>query len=125
MTETVQPTPATDLAADALCGPWQAVLADRHGFVYNSVTDAVENVEDPYEEVTVTVVRGTALPTDRDGTTGCRLRLPRSYNSGDVAYEIDDVCLVDADDPSVEAEARWVQAQAMAAGLNAAGAVTQ
>ncbi|MFC7276250.1 hypothetical protein ACFQS1_19835 [Paractinoplanes rhizophilus] len=46
--------------------------------------------------------------------------LPGSYQSGDVAYELDDVWLVDPDDPSVGAEARFIQAKAMAAGLNAA-----
>jgi hypothetical protein len=101
-----------------LRGPWSAFLADRHGFVYESMDDARENVEDPYEEVTITVVRGTAMPNDR---SGCRLRLPGSHHCGDKAYELDDVYLDDPDDPSVGAEARFEQAKAMAAGLNAAG----
>jgi hypothetical protein len=103
--------------AEALAGPWLAVLADRWGYVYDSVDDARANVEDPDDEVKVTVVRGTAVPNDRDGL---RLRLPGSCHSGDVAYELDDVYLDDPDDPSIGAEVRLEQAQAMAAGLNAA-----
>jgi len=103
---------------DHLQGPWTAVLADRSGFVYESVEDARENIDDPDDEVTITVVRGTALPDDR---SGCRLRLPGSLHCGDQAYALDDVYLNDPDDPSVGADARYAQAQAMAAGLNAAG----
>lgn len=103
---------------DPLRGPWQAVIADRWGFVYTSVEDARDNVEDPEAELTIAVVRGTAAPDDRGGTTGCRLRMPGSWLTGDMAYELDDVYL--DHDPSIAAAARWAQAQAMAAGLNAA-----
>lgn len=113
MTQT-QPAPAT---VEHLTGPWHAYLADRDGFVYESVADALENAEDTEDEFQITVVRGTALPNDR---SGCRLRLPGSNHCGDRAYEIDDVYLEDPDDPTVGAEARLLQAQAMAAGLNAA-----
>lgn len=102
----------------ALQGPWQAVLADSYGFVYESVADAQENADDPDDEFTITVVRGGALPHN---DSGCRPRLPGSYHSGDKAYELDDVYLDDPDDPSIAAEARFAQAQAMAAGLNDVG----
>lgn len=105
-------------AVNHLQGPWTAVLTDLTGFVYTSVADARDNVEDPDEQVSIAIVRGSALPDDR---SGCRLRLPGSYHSGDMAYEMDDVYLDDPDDESVGAEARYAQAQAMAAGLNAAG----
>jgi hypothetical protein len=112
---TDQSTPATSVH---LAGPWQAVLAESDGFVYDSVADALENAEDPEGEFTVTVVRGSAMPNDR---SGCRLRLPGSFLSGDKAYELDDVYLDGDGDESVSAVARFAQAQAMAAGLNAAG----
>lgn len=109
--------------AEALRGPWVAVLADGDGFVYDSVDDARENAEDPEDQFTVTVVRGSAAPSDRDGTTGINLRLPGTFMAGDVAYVLDDVYLDDPDDPSVGADARLAQALAMAAGLNAAASV--
>jgi hypothetical protein len=106
-----------DSRAGALAGPWRAVLADLNGDVYASVAAAPEGVEDQDEPVTISVVRGTALPVDRGGD----LCAPGTYHSGDVAYELDGVDLED-DDPSVGADARFIQAEAMSAGLNAAGA---
>lgn len=106
---------------DHLQGPWAAVIADRDGFVYNSVDDVRENAEDPEDEYTIAVVRGSAVPTDRNGTTGCRLRLPGSAFCGDKAYEIENIYLDGDGDETTGLEARWAQAQAMAAGLNAAG----
>jgi hypothetical protein len=102
---------------EALRGPWVAVLADRWGFVYESVADARENTEDPDEEHKVTIVRGSALPNDR---SGCRPRLPGSNLCGDRVFELDDVYLDGDGDDSTGAEARYAQAVAMAAGLNAA-----
>lgn len=118
MTQTAEPT-ADQLRTDALRGPWQAVLSDRYGFVYTDADDARENAEDEDEELTVSVVRGTAAPADRGG---CRMRLPGSNQCGDEAYAIE--AFLDDDDPSVGAEVRLIQAQAMAAGLNAAAAPT-
>lgn len=106
-----------------LCGPWVAILSDDSGFVFPTVEDAIESLGGE-EEVEIAVVRGSAMPNDRDGTTGVLLRRPGSVMSGDVAYEIE-CYLIDPDDPSVGADARYAQAQAMAAGLNAAaGAVS-
>lgn len=112
----------TETTTAALTGPWLAVVADRYGFVYDSVADAKDSAED--DEVKISVVRGTAMPNDRNGTTGVLLRLPGSHDSGDVAYELDDVYL-DDEDESVAADARYAQAQAMAAGLNAAAEATR
>jgi hypothetical protein len=99
-------------------GPWLPVLADDDGFVYPTVKDAVEALGEG-EEVRISVVRGTATPTDRNGTTGVLLRLPGSYHAGDVACDVE-AFLVDPDDESTGAHARYEQAKAMAAGLNAA-----
>jgi hypothetical protein len=102
-----------------LTGPWVAVLADTYGFVYESVADARENADHAAgREFGVSVRRGTAAVIEPAGDRG---RLPGSYHSGDLAYELDDVWLDDADDQSIGADARFAQAQAMAAGLNAAG----
>lgn len=104
--------------SEHLKGPWIAVLADRYGFVYESLADALENAEDPeFETFEISVRRGTAAVIK---PAGVRSRLPGSYSCGDLAYEIDDVYLND-DDDSVGGEARYEQAKAMAAGLNAAG----
>jgi hypothetical protein len=105
--------------SEHLRGPWLAVLADNHGFVYPTVEEAIESLGEE-EEVQISVVRGTALPNDRNWTTGVLERLPGSHHSGDVACEID-AYLVDPDDESIGARARYEQAKAMAAGLNAAG----
>jgi hypothetical protein len=107
----------TDQINEHLRGPWVAVLTDRSGFVYESVAVAVEDLGEDYdEEVEISVRRGSAAPADRFGN----LRTPGSYSTGDLAYETE-AYLVDPGDASVGAEARYVQAQAMAAGLNAAG----
>ncbi|GAA2623857.1 hypothetical protein GCM10010399_63930 [Dactylosporangium fulvum] len=104
-----------ELRAEALAGPWQAVLADRYGYAYQDVTDARKNIADPDDEVRITIVRGTALPNNRSGD---ELRLPGSYQSGDQIFEID--AYLEDEDPSIGAEVRFEQAKAMAAGLNAA-----
>lgn len=103
-----------------LAGPWQAVLATRDGFVLDSIEEAIEDFGED-EEVRITIVRDTAVPTDRNGTTGDVLRLPGSYKSGDMIFELE-AYLTDPDDESMGAAARWAQAQAMCAGLNAATA---
>ncbi len=99
--------------SDHLRGPWQAVLAECHGDVYASVAEAIHELgEDFDEELTVSVVRGTAAPTHD--------QMPGSWRSADRIFELE-VWLVDPDDEGCGAEARFAQAQAMAAGLNAAG----
>lgn len=103
------PTPSV-MAAEHLRGPWMAVLSDTDGTVYPTVAAAIENLGEE-EEVEIAVVRGTAAPTDGER--------PGRHACGDAAYEIE-CYLIDPDDPSVGAEARYAQAQAMAAGLNAA-----
>jgi hypothetical protein len=101
-----------------LRGPWLAVLADRDGFVYESIDEARENFDEA-DEFRVSIVRGTAMPSkplDEDDTP----RLPGSYSSGDQIFELDYLYLDGDGDLSVSAGARFAQAQAMAAGLNAA-----
>lgn len=101
---------------DHLRGPWRAVLANRDGFVWRTYADAVENLADA-EEMTISVVRGTALPVEDE--EGGEARGAGTYDAGDLIFEID-AYLVDPDDDSCGAEARYAQAQAMADGLNAA-----
>lgn len=109
----------TDKISDYLGGPWLAVLSDQSGFVYESVADAHENGDDPGEEFSVSIRRGSALPNNRSGD---RLRLPGSFLSGDQIFDLDDLYLDDNGDMSVSAEARYEQAKAMADGLNRASA---
>lgn len=100
--------------AEHLRGPWAAVIS-RRGKAYPDVRTARIELGDN-GEVDISVRRGTARPhEDDDGY------LPGSYATGDLAYELSFVYLTDDGDPSVAAEARFAQAQAMAAGLNAAG----
>jgi hypothetical protein len=96
-----------------LSGPWQAVLSHRGESYPDMRTAQIELGENG--EVDISVRRGTALAHEDDYPY-----LPSSYNSGDVAYKLDGIYFSDGD-PSTDAEARWAQAQAMAAGLNAAG----
>lgn len=103
--------------AEALRGPWLAVLADRDGFVYPTFAEAMENLDED-EEMMIAVVRDSAMPTD--GGDPEQLRMAGTYNAGDLIFEVD-AYLIDPDDESLGAEARYAQAQAMADGLNAAG----
>lgn len=88
-------------------GPWTAVLS-QHGDILDNL-----NGLRPDDEVDISICRWSAMP-DEDGI------LPRAYASGDVIELWDDLYVEDGD-PSTNAAARWAQAQAMAAGLNAAG----
>lgn len=98
-----------------------ALLAARDGWVFESFEAALAELgEDHDEEMTIRVARGTALPAELVDPEHDVPRLPGSYSCGDVAIDLDDVWLVDPDDASIGAEARYIQAQAMAAGLNAA-----
>lgn len=94
-----------------LRGPWQAVISHA-GDAYDGVRTARIELG-ATGEVDISVRRGTAAPDDG--------YLPGTYRPGDIAYEIEDVLITDRDDPSVAADARYAQAVAMAAGLNAAG----
>lgn len=98
------------MTSEHLRGPWQAILSQA-----GDVLDGTDPLGDlnPDDEVDISIRRGSALP-DEDGS------LPGSYRSGD-AIELWDDMYVEDGDPSTDADARWAQAQAMAAGLNAAG----
>jgi hypothetical protein len=99
-------TTTTDITTEALAGPWHAVLADRYGYPI----DQGDIVDYEPDELKVSIVRGSAVPIEVDGEA----RLPGSWLSADRIAEFDDF-----EEPE-EVEARWVQAQAMAAGLNTA-----
>lgn len=103
-------------AAEHLRGPWLAMLEDRDGAVYPTWEMARKELDDGVE-MTISIVRDTAMPFD--GGDPENLRLPGSYNAGDIAHETD-AYLVDDDDPSLGAEAQYARAQAMADGLNRA-----
>lgn len=81
---------------------WQAVMVDQRDFVVDAST------VDDHVAVSVYVVRRSSLPVDG--------HLPSDYETTDVAHWVSPV-------PGCgESAARWTQAQAMAAGLNAAEA---
>lgn len=94
------------IRAEALAGPWVAVLAASDGWLV--IVDAEE--DDP-EDVQIAIVRRSAAPVDDYGVD----RLPGSYASPDHLVRFDDF------EDWAEVRACWVQAQAMVAGLNAAG----
>jgi hypothetical protein len=87
---------------DHLEGPWTAVLSDGDGY---AVDDLGELFAD--SEVEISIRRDTALPDDEG-------KLPGSFNGGDLIEVFGDYF-------GEGGEPRWAQAQAMAAGLNAAG----
>lgn len=108
MTDTrTSTTPATEATADTLRGPWHAVLTTDDGFVIDNLDGL-----NPDDEVSISIRRGTSLP-DEDG------HAPGGGFSGDM-IELWEHLYVEDGDPSTDAPARWAQAQAMAAGLNAA-----
>ncbi|AEV86697.1 hypothetical protein ACWT_5680 [Actinoplanes sp. SE50] len=90
---------------DHLRGPWQAVLSYR-GEPLPDI--AALNGEDGAD---FSICRGTAIPVDLGGGL---LDWPRSFSGDDVIELWEDV-------EYDEAKIRWVQVQAMVAGLNAAG----
>lgn len=95
-----------------LADVWRACLADGYGWVL--VIDDVD--ADLVSDVAIYIVRRTAAPaTDGDGQ-----RMPGSYNSEDLLISLEDFD-TGGDELEVLRE-RWAQAQAMAAGLNAAEA---
>ncbi len=110
----------------ALRGPWHAYIAELEGFVYPDMSDLRENCEefgDPEAAFEVVIVRGSAMPKP----AGCRDRLPGSHTAADKAFKADNLYLDDditgEVDESESVSAIFARAQAMAAGLNAAGAV--
>jgi hypothetical protein len=111
-------------APEHLAGPWQAVLADIHGWVYDSVEDAVPELDEleelDYDDFTIYIVRRASLPVRVTGRD--RLRMPGVYSEGDVAHMDDDFQLVDTRTPATGGAARLAQARAMAEGLNRAAA---
>ncbi len=86
--------------SEHLRGPWQVVLSTEGTII--SGLDELETGED----ADFCIVRASAIPVDGDW--------PRVFSGDDVIELWEDL------EPD-EAEIRLVQAQAMAAGLNAAG----
>ena len=100
-------TATSDTATGALRGPWLAVLS-FHGDV---LPEGELSYLDDDEEVDISIRRGPALP-DAAGS------LPRTYYAADEIRLWEDLHVGDRiDDHGIDA--RWAQAQAMAAGLNA------
>jgi hypothetical protein len=76
-----------NLTSIHLRGPWVAVLADDHGYVYDSVEAALDEVsEDDWAYISVR--RDTALPVPEDNVEGAALRLPGICKSGDEVFII-------------------------------------
>jgi hypothetical protein len=86
-------------AADHLRGPWEAVLSSE-----GCVISGLDELETS-EGADISICRGSAIPVDGDW--------PSVFSGEDVIELWDDL-------EFDEAEIRWAQAQAMAAGLNAA-----
>lgn len=105
------PASYDDIRAEALTGPWEAVIADRYGFVFDAQDIQEEDELDSDDLPQVVIVRRSATPAgpDADGDR----RLPGTYNAEDRAAEWDGF------GNGAELLARWAQAEAMAAGLNA------
>lgn len=99
---------AAKAVAEALRGPWRAILAQTGDVVPDDELGAL----DASDEVDISIRRGSALPDDEG-------RLPGTCYSADVIELWEDLYVEDGD-PGTSADARWAQAQAMAAGLNAA-----
>ncbi|GAA0720171.1 hypothetical protein Drose_06460 [Dactylosporangium roseum] len=100
-----------EIRAEALAGRWEAVLSDLGGHV-EQIDELREWHEDDLGETRISIVRRSAVPTgpDADGNR----YLPVRHNGEDLLIEWGDFEEYD------EVEARWVQAEAMVAGLNAA-----
>lgn len=84
---------------DYLRGPWVAVLSTEGAII--SGLDELETSE----PADICICRGSAIPKGGDW--------PRSYSGDDVIELFEDL-------ESDEAQIRWVQTQAMVAGMNAA-----
>lgn len=94
---------------------WQAVLHDNYGNVW-TVEDAVESHDSERGfdfAMEVSIARGTAAPVDG--------RMPGTTDPGDTLCNWDEFD-GENDDELTVFRRRWAQAQAMAAGLNAAEA---
>jgi hypothetical protein len=98
-----------ELRAEALAGPFEAVIADRYGHVIKPAE--IRDADDP-DELEVSIRRRTALPSGPDADGNRRLSGITSF--GDVVTEWSGF------DDHDEVETCWVQAEAMTAGLNAA-----
>lgn len=112
MSATTATDPISD--AEALRGPWLAVLAWRDGYV--CTWDDLDRDDAEPGDVRIQIVRATATPTDRDNDG--LLRLARTHRPTDLLVEWDGEDFASLD----EIRALWAQAQAMVAGLNAAAA---
>ncbi len=98
----------TTIQAEALRGPWQAVLSNRGDVLPESELSYLEDDD----EVDISIRRGSALP---DGAGS----LPGTYYGADLIRLWEDLYVGDrVDDDGVDA--CWVRAKAMSAGLNAA-----
>lgn len=89
---------------------WQAFLSEPYGFCYTNPAEIAAELADPETEIAeISIRRGSALPTDRDGG----LRLPGTHYAGDVFMDIrlDDI------EPEDWA-ATWELAQKAAWGMN-------
>lgn len=91
--------------ANHLQGPWVAILSAEG----NLIPDASELSEN--EAADICIVRRSAVPVENEDGA---LDWPRAFSGDDMIELFEEL-------EYAEAQIRWAQAQAMAAGLNAAG----
>lgn len=103
--EHADPTEPTNHAqvTDPTRGPWTAIALDEAGYVLDA--------DDMDDCVSIAVVRGTGMPTSRDGDVP---QTPDTCERIDALYEIQDL----DDEPKI-VPIVWEQAQAVATALNA------
>jgi hypothetical protein len=110
------PRSTDEIRAESLEGPWEAVIADGHGWVLD-IQDLREDPDEDPTDCQIVIVRRTAAPTAPDADY--MSRLPGAINPEDRAYEQRDF------DDMDDIEFCWARAEAMAAGLNAAAGGAQ
>lgn len=104
-----------------LVGPWRAVLADDQNYIYPDLETAIDSLGIDDTEMSVAIVRaGILLPALAE--PGGLPRLPEWPQPVDVAYQANCYLVAESEDEPLNADRLYVQAQAMAAGLNAAAA---
>src|SRR5688500_9889415 len=100
---------------DHLQGLWTAYLVDEDGFAYRS-TQAAER-DDDSRWFQVAILRRSALPV----RAGAGRRIPADIVTGDLIWIAEEELPLHSEDVYERAGTHLERAQAMAAGLNAAG----
>lgn len=103
--------------SDHLRGPWKAVITDESRTVaWFDLEGATAKATFADDVFIVAIVRDSGLPAG----DGPAFTPQPAWFEADMAHEIECPLIDDADE-RLSLKSRWAQAQAMAAGLNAAG----